>query len=74
MGTELDIEDHGEASGTSSKSKILVLARYVKRQHALDQIIGDKLDGTMIRNKLEGTCLLTKCEPISVKDALDDES
>ena len=74
VGPELDIEDHGEVSGKNSKSKVPVLARYVKRHHAPDQIIRDKSDGTMTRNKLKGTYLLVEFEPRSVKDALYNES
>ena len=73
MEPELDIKDHGEASGTSSKSEVPMLERYVRRHHALDQIIGDKSDGTMTRNTLKGTCLLAKFEPRNVKDSLDNE-
>ena len=40
----------------------------------MDQIIGDKSKGTMIRSKLNGTCLLAEFEPRSVKDALENES
>ena len=64
----------GVASGTSSKSKVPMLARYVRRHHAPDHIIGDKSNRTMTCNKLKGTCFLTKFEPRSVKDALDNES
>ena len=51
-----------------------MLARYVRRHHAPNQIIGDKSDGTMTRNKLKGTCFLTEFEPRNVKDALDNET
>ena len=51
-----------------------MLARYVKRNNAPDQIIGDKSDGTMTIKNLKGTCFLAKFEPYSVKDALDNES
>ena len=34
MKPEHDVEDHGEESGTSSKSKIPMLERYVRRHHA----------------------------------------
>ena len=44
---KLDIEDHEKVSWTYSKSKVPVLAKSVRRHHAPDQIIGDKLDGTM---------------------------
>ena len=74
MGPKLDTEVHDENSGTHSKPKELLLARYVKRHHAPDQIIGDKSDGTMTRSKLKGTCLLTEFEPRNIKDALENES
>ena len=74
MGPEHDVEDHGKASGTSSKPKVHVLARYVRRHHAPKKIIGDKLDGMMTRRKLKGTCLLVDFEPRNVKNALDNES
>ena len=57
-----------------SKTKEPVLARYVKRHHVVDQIIEDKLDGTMTRSKLKSTCLLGDFEPRCVKDALENES
>ena len=57
-----------------SRGKEPVLAKYVRRHHALDQIIGDKLEGTMTRSKLKGTCLLADFEPRNVKDALENES
>ena len=50
-----------------------MLERYIRRNHAPNQIIGDKLDGIMTRNKLKCTCLLTEFEPRSGKDALDNE-
>ena len=59
VGLKLDTKDHDEASGTSSKSKVPMLARYVKSYYAPNHIIGDKLDGKMTRNKLKGTCFLT---------------
>ena len=74
VGPENDANDHGEVSGKNSKSKVPMLARYVKWHHAPNQIIGVKSDGTMTRDKLEGTCLLTKFEPRSVKDDLNSES
>ena len=57
-----------------NKSKEPVLARYVKRHHAPDPIIGDKLDETMTRRKLKGICLLAEFEPRNVKDSLANES
>ena len=60
VGPKHDVEDHGEESGTSSKSKVLVLTRYVRRHHEPDQINGDKSNGTMTMNKLTATCFLSK--------------
>ena len=71
MEPDLDFEIHNESI---SLSKELVLARYVRRHHAPDQIIGEKSHGTMTRSKLKGTCLLVEFEPRNVKDALDNES
>ena len=51
-----------------------MLAKYVKRHHTPDQIIGNKSEGTMTRSKLKGTCLLVDFEPRSVKDALENKS
>ena len=73
MGPKPKIEVHDEIRETHSKSKEPMLARYVRRHHPLDQIIGDKFDGTMTRSKLKGTCLLAKFEPRNVKDALENE-
>ena len=67
---ELDSEFHNE----SSKTKEPVLEKYVRRHHASDQIIGDKLDWTMTRSKLKSTCLLANFEPRNVKNALENES
>ena len=53
-------------SGTSSKSKVHILAIYVKRHHAPKKIIGDKSKGTMKRNKLKDTCFLTEFEPRTI--------
>ena len=63
---ELDIEVR--------KEKELVLAKYVRRHHAPDQIVGDKSVGTMTRRKLKGTCFLVDFEPINVRNALDNDS
>ena len=57
-----------------SKGKESVLAKYVRRHHTPDQIIGDKSEGTMTRSKLKGTCLLANFKPRNVKDALENES
>ena len=74
MGTKLDIKYHDEISEKNSQYKLPMLTRYVRRHNAPNQIIGDKLDGTMTRNKLKGTCLLAAFEPRNVKDSLDNES
>ena len=42
MGPKLNIEVHDEISKIHSKSKEPMLARYVRRHHAPDQIVGDK--------------------------------
>ena len=70
MGPEL----HDENSVTHTKSKEPVLAKYVRKHHAPDQIIGNKSDGTMTRRKLKGTCLLAEFKLRNIKYALDDES
>ena len=57
-----------------SRGKEPVLAKYVRRHHLADQIIGDKSDGTMTRSKLKSTCLLADFEPRSIKDALGNDS
>ena len=56
------------------KAKELVLAKYVRRHHEPNQIIGDKTKGKMTRSQLKGTCLLADFEPRNVKNALDNES
>ena len=68
MGLELD-----EISEMHSKSKEPILARYVRRHHAPNQIIRDKSDGTITWSKFKGTYLLAEFEPINVKDALYNE-
>ena len=49
------------------------IERYFRKHHAPNQIIGDKCNGTMTKNKLKGTCLLAKFEPRNIKDILDNE-
>ena len=55
-GPKLEVEFQIEDNTIHSKVKELELAKYVRRHHAPDQIIGDKFDGTMTRSKLKGTC------------------
>lgn len=51
-----------------------VLAKYVRRHHKIDQIIGDKSSRVMTRNKLRNPeCLLSEFEPKTIKDALEKE-
>ena len=50
------------------------LAKYVRRHRPVDQIIGDKEARPMTRNKLRSkTCLLSKVEPMTVSEALQDD-
>ena len=63
LATELEqpkpkVEVQEDENAIHSRGKELVLAKYVRRHHTLDQIIGDKSEGTMTRSKLKGTCLL----------------
>ena len=69
-----EVEIWNEDSEIQSKGKEPVLAKYVRRHHALDLIIGDKLKSTMIRGKLKGTILLTDFEPRNIKNAYENES
>ena len=70
---ESQVEIQKEDNAIHSKGKEPVLAKYVRRHHTPDQIIGDKSKGTMTRIKLKGTCLLADFEPRSVKYALENE-
>ena len=50
------------------------LAKYVRRHHPTNKIIGDKHPRPMTRNRLRNeSCLLSKVEPKIVKDALQDD-
>ena len=51
-----------------------MLERYVRRHHVPNQIIRDKSDGTMTRNKLKGNFFLAEFRARNVKDVLDNES
>ena len=68
------IEDHAKLCEISSKSKVFVLARHVKRHHAPNHIIGDKFDGTMTRYTFKVICFLIEFEPRNVEDAFNNES
>ena len=76
MFTEPDqpVEEQEDNDEIHSKGKEPVLAKYVRRHHSADQIIGDKSEGTMTRSKLKSTCLLADFEPRNVKDALGNDS
>ena len=50
-----------------------VLAKYVRRHHPADQIIRDKEARPMTRSRLRSeTCLLSKMEPRTVSEAIQD--
>ena len=70
----MELEHNTKVHNEINKSKEPMLAKYVRRHHAPDQIIGDKSDKTMTRSKLKGTCLLVEFEPRNIKDALNNES
>ena len=72
--SEQEIELPEDNIANHSKGKEPVLAKYVRKHHTPDQIIGDKSEGTMTRSKLKGTCLLANFKPRCVKDSLDNES
>jgi hypothetical protein len=71
VGPEHDLENHDEPSEFRKKEPRL--AGYVRRHHALEKIIGHQSEGAMTRNKLKGTCFLTKFKPRTIKDALENE-
>ena len=50
------------------------LSKYVRRHHLAKKIIGNKDARPMTRNKLRNeSCLLSKIEPKTVRDALKDD-
>ena len=67
------VEPQEDNNASHSKGKEPMLAKYVRRHHTPNQIIGDKFECTMTRSKLKGTCLLADFEPRNVKDALENE-
>ena len=68
--------EHGELSQSilESRRKESLLAKYVRRHHAPEKIIGDQIEGIMTRNKLKGTCFLSEFKPRYIRDSLNDES
>ena len=67
-----DMHDNSDAEQNNMETrKELVLAKYVRRHHLVDQIIRDKEARPMIRNRLRSvTCLLSKMEPRIVSEVL----
>ena len=72
--SEPEVEVQEDVSAIHSRDKEPVLAKYVKRHHAPDQIIGEKSKGSMTRSKLKGTCLLANFEHRNGQDASDNKS
>lgn len=56
----------------NSRWKEPVLAKYVRRNHDPNNIIGYKFDGVSTQRKIKGTCLLSSIEPKTVKEVVDD--
>lgn len=67
------VKNQNKDSRIHSKGKEPLLAKYFRRHHAPDQIIGNKSKGTMTRITLKATCLLDDFEPRSIKDSLENE-
>ena len=67
--------NHDEEVNNQNKStkKEPVLAKYVRKNHNPENIIGSKSDGVKTRNKLKGTCLLLAIEPKIVNEAMEVE-
>ena len=63
-----DMHENSNAKRTNMETrKEPRLAKYVRRNHPTEQIIGNKEAKPITRNKLRnGTCLLSKVEPIIV--------
>lgn len=72
--TEPEVEMQEDNNEIFSKGKEPILAKSVRRHHSTNQIVGDKSEGTMTRNKLKGTCLLADFEPRNTKGALGNDS
>ena len=70
---DVHIETKAERQNTVTRTKPR-LSKYVKRHHPTDQIIGDKEERPMKRNRLRSElCLLRMKEPMKMKDALYDD-
>ena len=51
-----------------------MLAKYVRRYHKTNQLIGDVELSVMTRRKIKGdTCLLCEFEPKTIKYSLDNQ-
>ena len=67
-------EDSDSERDNMQTRKELVLAKYVRRNHPADQIIGNKEARPMTRNRLKSeTCLLSKMESKIVSEAIKDD-
>lgn len=70
---DMQSEPEPESSNMETRTEPR-LSKYVKRHHPADQIIGDKDARPMTRNKLRNeSCLLSRTEPKTVFDALQDD-
>ena len=68
-------EDSDFERDNMQKRKEPVLAKYVRRHHPTDQIIGDKEARPMTRTRLRSeACLLSKMEPRIVREAIQDDN
>ena len=63
---EPETEPQEDNNASHSKGKEPMLAKYVRRHHRPNYIIGDESKGTMKRSKLKGTCLLAKLEVLKM--------
>ena len=67
-------EDSDSERNDMQTRKEPVLAKYVRRHHPADQIIGDKKARPMTRSRIRNeTCLLSKIEPRTVSEAIQDD-
>ena len=73
----LDGDMHGDSNAERKNMEIRkeqVLEKYVRRHHPTYQIIGNKEARPITRKKLRSeTCLLSKVEPRTVSEALQDD-
>ena len=69
------MHDNSDAERNNMETrKEPILAKYVRRHHPADQIIEDKEARPMTRSRLRSeTCLLSKMEPRTISEALQDD-